>query len=151
VTLTLLAAAAPKGPLDTWSPTLLALFSLLLPLIALLVILAFTIDSRRLSAAIAVIFTLAAVISALLVVAIEVAHPLHLERPATFLQFFTGQSGSASELILQWGVLADPLAAVVAFTVAFVSLLIQVYAVAFMRREDGVVRFFCVLLAMVSN
>src|SRR5438876_1713337 len=143
--LTLL-AAAPKGPLDTWSPTLLALFSLLLPLIALLVILAFTIDSRRLSAAIAVIFTLAAVISALLVVAIEVAHPLHLERPATFLQFFTGQSGSASELILQWGVLADPLAAVVAFTVAFVSLLIQVYAVAFMRREDGVVRFFCVLL-----
>jgi len=72
VTLTLLAAAAPKGPLDTWSPTLLALFSLLLPLIALLVILAFTIDSRRLSAAIAVIFTLAAVISALLVVAIEV-------------------------------------------------------------------------------
>ncbi|TME57377.1 MAG: hypothetical protein E6I60_01840 [Chloroflexi bacterium] len=146
MTLTLLAAAAPKGPLDTWSPTLLALFSLLLPLIALLVILAFTIDSRRLSAAIAVIFTLAAVISALLVVAIEVAHPLHLERPATFLQFFTGQSGSASELILQWGVLADPLAAVVAFTVAFVSLLIQVYAVAFMRREDGVVRFFCVLL-----
>src|SRR5438132_3843795 len=143
--LTLL-AAAPKGPLDTWSPTLLALFSLLLPLIALLVILAFTIDSRRLSAAIAVIFTLAAVICALLVVAIEVAHPVHLERPATFLQFFTGQSGSASELILQWGVLADPLAAVVAFTVVFVSLLVQVYALAFMRREDGVVRFFCVLL-----
>ena len=36
--LTLL-AAAPKGPLDTWSPTLLALFALLLPLIALLIIL----------------------------------------------------------------------------------------------------------------
>jgi len=147
VTVTLLAAAAaPKGPLDSWSPTLLALFALLLPLIALLIILAFTIDSRRLSAAIAVIFTLAAVISALLVVAIEVAHPLHLERSATFLQFFTGQSGSASEFILQWGVLADPLAAVVSFTVALVSLLVQVYALAFMRREDGVVRFFCVLL-----
>src|ERR1700730_1855702 len=136
--LTLL-AAAPKGPLDTWSPTLFAL-------IALLIILAFTIDSRRLSAAIAVIFTFAAVICALIVVAIEVAHPLHLERPETFLQFVPGQSGSAAEFTLQWGVLADPLAAVVLIPVALVSLLVQLYALAFMRREDGVVRFFCVLL-----
>jgi len=143
--LTLL-AAAPKGPLDTWSPTLLALFALLLPLIGLIIVLAFTIDSRRVSAWIAVIFTLAAAICTILVVAIEVAHPLHLERPATFLQFFTGQSGSAAEFTLQWGVLADPLAAVVSLTVALVSLLVQIYALAFMRREDGVVRFFGVLL-----
>jgi NADH-quinone oxidoreductase subunit L len=145
VTLALL-AAAPKGPLDTWSPTLLALFALLLPLIALLIVLAFTIDSRRVSAWIAVIFTLAAAVCALLVVGIEVAHPLHLERPATFLTFFTGQSGSAAEFTLQWGVLSDPLAAVVSLTVALVSLLVQIYALSFMRREDGVVRFFCVLL-----
>src|ERR1700731_3702581 len=108
-----LLAAAPKGPLDTWSPTLLAQFALLLPLIALLVILAFTVDSRRVSVAISILFTLAALICALLVVAIEVAPPLHLERQATFLQFFTGQSGAASEFTLQWGVLADPLAAAV--------------------------------------
>ncbi|TME79348.1 MAG: hypothetical protein E6I47_11170 [Chloroflexi bacterium] len=142
----ILLAAAPKGPLDTWSPTLLAQFALLLPLIALLVILAFTIDSRRASAAISILFTLASMICALLVVAIEVAHPLHLERPATFLQFFTGQSGGASEFTLQWGVLSDPLAATVAFAVVLVSLLVQVYALSFMRREDGVVRFFCALL-----
>jgi NADH-quinone oxidoreductase subunit L len=145
VTLALL-AAAPKGPLDTWSPTLLALVALLLPLIALVIVLAFTIDSRRVSAWIAVIFTLAAAICTLLVVAIEVAHPVHLERPATFLQFFTGQSGSAAEFTLQWGVLVDPLAAVLSITVALVSLLVQIYALAFMRREDGVVRFFSVLL-----
>jgi NADH-quinone oxidoreductase subunit L len=145
VTLALL-AAAPKGPLDTWSPTLLALFALLLPLIALVIVLAFTIDSRRVSAWIAVIFTLAAAVCTLLVVAIEVAHPLHLERPTTFLTFFTGQSGSAQEFVLQWGVLTDPLAAVMGFTVALASLLVQIYALAFMRREDGVVRFFCVLL-----
>jgi NADH-quinone oxidoreductase subunit L len=138
VTLALL-AAAPKGPLDTWSPTLF-------PLIALIIVLAFTVDSRRVSAWIAVIFTLASAICTVLVVAIEVAHPLHLERPATFLTFFTGQSGSAAEFTLQWGVLADPLAAVVSLTVALVSLLVQLYALAFMRREDGVVRFFCVLL-----
>jgi NADH-quinone oxidoreductase subunit L len=145
VTLTLL-AAAPKGPLDTWSPTLLAQFALLLPLIAVLVILAFTIDSRRVSAAISIIFTLASLVCAVLVLAIEVAHPLHSERPATFLQFFTGQSGGASEFTLQWGVLADPLAATVALAVVLTSLLVQVYALAFMRREDGVVRFFSVLL-----
>ena len=143
--LTLL-AAAPKGPLDTWSPTLLALFALLLPLIALLIILAFTVDSRRLSAAISVIFTLAAVVCALLVVAIEIAHPIHLERNATFLQLLTGQTGSASEFLLQWGVLADPLAAVMLIAVTLTSLLVQVYALAFIRREDGPVRFFSVLL-----
>jgi NADH-quinone oxidoreductase subunit L len=145
VVLTLI-AAAPKGPLDAWSPTLLALFALLLPLIALIIVLAFTVDSRRVSAWIAVMFTLAAAVCTVLVVAIEVAHPLHLERPATFLTFFTGQSGSAAEFTLQWGVLADPLAAVMSLTVALVSLLVQIYALAFMRREDGVVRFFCVLL-----
>ncbi|MDQ6714043.1 MAG: NADH-quinone oxidoreductase subunit L, partial [Candidatus Dormibacteraeota bacterium] len=131
---------------DTWSPTLLAQFELLLPLIALLIILAFTIDSRRVSAAISIIFTLASLICALLVIAIEVAHPLHLERPATFLQFFTGQSGAASEFTLQWGVLSDPLSATVGLAVILVSLLVQVYALSFMRREDGVIRFFCALL-----
>src|SRR2546422_3702290 len=141
-----LLAAAPKGPLDTWSPTLFALFALLLPLIALVMILAFTVDSRRLSAAISIIFTLAAVVCALLVVAIELAHPLHLERNATFLQLFTGQTGAASEFLLQWGVLADPLAAVMLIAVTVTSLLVQVYALAFIRREDGPVRFFCVLL-----
>ena len=145
MTLALL-AAAPKGPLDTWSPTLFALFALLLPLIALLIIVAFTIDSRRLSAAIAFIFTLATVVCALIVVAIELAHPLHLERNGTFLTFFTGQSGAAQQFTLQWGVLADPLAAVMLLTVALVSLLIQVYALASIRREDGPVRFFSVLL-----
>ena len=65
-----LIAAAPKGPLDTWSPTLLALFALLLPLIALIIVLAFTVDSRRVSAWIAVIFTLAAAVCTVLVVVI---------------------------------------------------------------------------------
>jgi len=146
VTLALLAAAAPRGPLDTWSPTLIALFALLLPLIALLVILAFTIDSRRLSLAISVLFTLAAAICALLVVGIEVAHPLHLERNGTFLQFFTGQSGSAAQFVLQWGVLADPLAATMLAAVTITSLFVQVFGLGFIRREDGPIRFYCVLL-----
>lgn len=146
MTLALLAAAAPRGPLDTWSPTLIALFALLLPLVALLIILAFTIDSRRMSLAIAVLFSLAAAICAVLVVAIELAHPLHLERNATFLQFFTGQSGAAAEFVLQWGVVADPLAAVMLAAVTITSLFTQIFGLTFIRREDGPIRFFCVLL-----
>lgn len=143
--LTLL-AAAPKGPLDTWSPTLIALFALLLPLVALAIILAFTIDSRRVSAFVSLSFTLAAAVCAALVLAIEIAHPLHLERNGTFLQFFTGQTGAASQFTLQWGVLADPLASVMLITVALVSLLVQLYTISSMRREDAVVRFLCVTL-----
>ncbi|MDQ6883091.1 MAG: hypothetical protein M3077_02465 [Candidatus Dormibacteraeota bacterium] len=145
MTLTLLAAAA-RGPLDSWSPTFLALLTLLLPLIAVLLIASFTIDSRRLSAGIAVLFTLASAIGALLVLAIEIAHPLHLERESTFLQFFTGLSGTAAEFTLKWGVTADPLAAVMLVTVAIVSLLVQVFALGSMRRDDGAIRFFIVML-----
>jgi NADH-quinone oxidoreductase subunit L len=145
VTLTLLAAAA-RGPLDTWSPTFLALVALILPLIGMLLIVSFTIDSRRVSAGVSVLFTLASAVGALLVLAIEVAHPLHLEREGTFLQFFTGQSGIAAEFSLKWGVTADPLAAVMLITVAVVSLLVQVYALGTIRREDGGIRFFTVLL-----
>ncbi|HEY8677742.1 MAG TPA: proton-conducting transporter membrane subunit [Candidatus Dormibacteraeota bacterium] len=139
-------AAAARGPLDTWSPTVLALVTLLLPLIAVLLILSFTIDSRRASAAVSVLFTLASAVSALLLVSIEGVHPLHLERNATFLQFFTGQSGAAAEFRLEWGVTADPLAAIMLITVAVISLLVQVYALGSIRRDDGVVRFFSVLL-----
>ncbi len=145
MTLSLLAAAA-RGPLDTWSPTFLALLALLLPLIAIVLIAAFTIDSRRLSAGIAVLFTLASAISALLVLAIEITHPLHLEREGTFLQFFTGLSGTAAEFTLKWGVTADPLAAVMLATVAIVSVLVQLYALGSMRRDDGAIRFFMVML-----
>jgi len=145
VTLTLLAAAA-HGPLDTWSPTFIALLALLLPLIGVLLIASFTIDSRRLSAGTAVLFTLASVVCALIVVAIEVAHPLHLEREATFLQFFTGQSGAAAEFTLKWGVATDPLSAVMLITVAVISLLTQLYGLSSMRRDDGAIRFYTVLL-----
>jgi NADH-quinone oxidoreductase subunit L len=141
-----LLAAAPKGPLDTWSPTLLALFALLLPLIGLLIILAFTVDARRVSAVISIVFTLAAAVCALLVVSIEVLHPLHAEQNSTFLQFFTGQAGAAQQFVLQWGVLADPLAAVLLIAVMVTSLLVQVYALAYIRREDGPVRFFALIL-----
>jgi NADH-quinone oxidoreductase subunit L len=141
----LLAAArgAPKGPLDSWSPTMLEGFALFLPLIALIVILGFTIESRRLSAWVSILFTFGSLVLSLIVLAIEIAHPLRLERNETFLQFFTGQSGVAAEFRLEWGVVADPLAAVWLCTVVGISLLIQIYSLSYLRREEGLVRFFC--------
>src|SRR5207245_2417760 len=68
--------------------------------------------------------------------------PAYKEHTLTFLQFFTGQSGVASEFTLQWGFLADPLAAAMLLMVTGVSLFTQVYALGYLRREDGVVRFY---------
>jgi NADH-quinone oxidoreductase subunit L len=93
-----------------------------------------------------VIFTLASTVSALIMLAIVIAHPVHQERIGTYLQFFTGQSGQAATFALQWGIVADPLAATMLITVALISLFLQLYAMAFIRREDGPIRFFCVLL-----
>jgi NADH-quinone oxidoreductase subunit L len=92
------------------------------------------------------VFTLAAAICALLVVSIEVVHPIHLERNSNFVSFFTGQSGAASQFTLQWGVLTDPLAATVLIAVVVCSLLVQIYGLASIRREDGPIRFYSVLL-----
>ncbi len=140
--LSALLAAAPKGPLDTWSPTFFSGWTLFLPLIALLLIVTFTIDSRRASAWISVFFALVAFAFAVVLLAIELRHPAYKDHTLTFIQFFTGQSGVASEFTLQWGFLADPLAAAMLFMVTGVSLFVQVYALGYLRREDGVVRFY---------
>lgn len=137
-----LLAAASKGPLDTWSPTFFSGWALFLPLVALVLIVTFTIDSRRASAWISVFFALVAFAFAAVLLAIELRHPGYKDHVLTFIQFFTGQSGVASEFTLQWGFLADPLAAVMLFMVTGVSLLVQVYALGYLRREDAVVRFF---------
>ncbi|HLB75540.1 MAG TPA: hypothetical protein VJO72_00735, partial [Candidatus Dormibacteraeota bacterium] len=76
----LTALLAARGPLDTWSPTFIELLALFAPLVAFILILTFTIDARRVSAWIAIVFTAAALAAAVLVLAIELVHPLHLER-----------------------------------------------------------------------
>ena len=137
---------ALKGPLDTWSPTLMAQLALFLPALAALLVLTFTIDSRRATAVTAILGALGMLGSAALMAAIEVAHPGHLETSLTFVQFFTGQSGGASEFILSWGVVADPLGAVMLLPVAAVTLLVIVSALESMRRDDGFIRFIVVTL-----
>ncbi len=136
------ALLATKSPLDVWSPTPFAAIALFLPLAAFVIILSFTIDSRRTSAWLSIVLTAGALAGALLVLAIEVRHPLHLERNLIFIQFFTGDAGDAAQFKLDWGLVADPLAAIGLVLVAAVSLLAQVYALASLRGDSGFVRFF---------
>src|SRR5438093_5512277 len=109
---------AARGPLETWSPTLMAELALLLPALAALVVVTFTIDSRRATAAVAFLGLSGMFLCAALMTAIELVHPGHSEAGLTVLQFFTGQSGAASEFTLSWGVVADPLSAVMLLPLA---------------------------------
>jgi NADH-quinone oxidoreductase subunit L len=146
MTLAIMLATA-RGPLDTWSPTLMVELALFLPALAALFVLIFTIDARRATALVAILGSLAMLLFAGLALAIEVAHPGHLENNLTFLQFFTGQPGGASEFVLQWGVVADPLSAVMLVALASVNLLAMVSALESMRRDDGFIRFVVVSLS----
>lgn len=139
------ALLAAVAPLDTWSATFIAGLALFLPLAAFILILTFTIEYKRGSAWLSILFTAAALACALLVLAIELKHPKHLEQNATFLLFFTGESGGSAQFKLEWGVAADPLASMMLVVVGAVSLLIQVYSLGFMRGDDGFVRFFGVV------
>ncbi|HYS02061.1 MAG TPA: NADH-quinone oxidoreductase subunit L, partial [Candidatus Eisenbacteria bacterium] len=140
----LTALLAARGPLDTWSPTFIELLALFAPLVAFILILTFTIDARRVSAWIAIVFTAAALVAAVLVLAIELVHPLHLERNSTYLTFFTNEAGAASQFKLEWGVVADSLAAVMLVVVTAISLVVQLYARESMRGDSGYVRFFVI-------
>ena len=140
----LTALLAARGPLDTWSPTFIELLALFAPLVAFIVILTFTIDARRVSAWIAIVFTALALVAAVLVLAIELVHPLHLERNSTYLTFFTNEAGAASQFKLEWGVAADGLAAVMLVVVTAISLIVQLYARESMRGDSGYVRFFVI-------
>ncbi len=64
-------AAAISNPLDSWQPTVLATLALFGPLVAFVVIIAFTIDARRATAWVAMVLTAASAGCALLMLAIE--------------------------------------------------------------------------------
>lgn len=138
----LTALLAARGPLDTWSPTFVELLALFAPLLGFLLIVTFTVDARRVSAGIAITFTVAALVAALVVLAIELAHPLHLERNSIYMTFFTNEPGAAAQFKLEWGVVADGLAAVMLVVVTAISLVVQLYARESMRGDPGYVRFF---------
>jgi NADH-quinone oxidoreductase subunit L len=74
---------------------------------------------------------------------------------AALLAFLSSEPKAQTVILLPWistegfsapmSVLYDPLAGIMALMVTFVSALIHLYSVSFMRDEDGYVRYFCYL------
>ncbi len=121
---------------------------LLLPLGGFLF--AFLPESPRRAAQVCVAFTGFAFVASLVLLAYRLGH-VHdnpYQANITFWTFDPGQKiqgGFISDYHLQIGILVDGLSTVMLSVVSLVSLLVQVYATGFMRRDDGYTRHFTTL------
>src|SRR5260221_1274648 len=111
------------------------------------VLFAFLPESPRRAAQVCITFTGAAFVLAMVVLLYRVAHVRDnpYQSMVTFWTFDPGtklQGGFISDFHAQLGVVVDGLSTVMMAVVAFTSLVIQVYATGFMRRDDGYTRHF---------
>lgn len=112
---------------------------------------AFLPESPRRAAQVCVTFTGATFVLAMVVLLYRVAH-VHdnpYQSTVTFWTFDPGTKmlgGFISDFHMQLGVVVDGLSTVMLAVVSFVSLMVQVYATGFMRRDDGYTRHFTALL-----
>jgi NADH-quinone oxidoreductase subunit L len=111
---------------------------------------AFLPESPRRAAQVCVVFTAFALAVSLVLLGYRLGH-VHdnpYQSTITFWTFDPGQKiqgGFISDFHLQLGVLVDGLSAVMLAVVSFVSLMVQIYATGFMRRDDGYTRHFTAL------
>lgn len=112
---------------------------------------AFLPESPRRAAQVCITFTAATFVLAMAVLLYRLAHVRDnpFESMVTFWTFDPGTKligGFISDFHMQLGVVVDGLSAVMMAVVSFVSLLVQVYATGFMRRDDGYTRHFTTML-----
>ena len=111
---------------------------LALPVAAFGVMFGVTYENKRLSAWIGILAALGADLVSIWVLLAELAKPQHLQQGlGIFTDFIT-----FSDFHLALGILADPLAAMMAVVVCTVSVLIQLYSLEYMRGEEGFVRYY---------
>jgi NADH-quinone oxidoreductase subunit L len=106
----------------------------LLPLFAFALMLGITYENKRTSAWIGIGGTLGAWLISLALLLAELTHGGYHEAPHALV--------TIGSFILQVGVIADPLAAMMVVVVTSVSALVQIYSLEYMRGEEGFVRFF---------
>jgi NADH-quinone oxidoreductase subunit L len=112
---------------------------------------AFLPESPRRAAPVCITFTAAAFVLAMVVLLYRLAHVRDnpYQSMLTFWTFDPGTKllgGFISDFHMQVGVLVDGLSAVMLAVVSFVSLMVQVYATGFLRRDDGYTRHFTTML-----
>jgi NADH-quinone oxidoreductase subunit L len=108
-------------------------------------------ESPRRAAQVCITFTGAAFVLAMVVLLYRLAHVRDnpFQSTITFWTFDPGSKllgGFISDFHMQVGVLVDGLSTVMMAVVSFVSLVVQVHATGFMRREDGYTRHFTTIL-----
>lgn len=108
-------------------------------------------ESPRRAAQVCITFTGAAFAVAMVVLLYRLAHVRDnpYQSMVTFWTFDPGTKmlgGFISDFHMQVGVLVDGLSTVMMAVVSFVSLMVQVYATGFMRRDDGYTRHFTTML-----
>src|SRR6202022_1655719 len=111
---------------------------LLLPLVAFVLMFGVAYDNKRTSAWLGILAAAAADVVSIWVLIAELAKPQHYQYGLGIFGDFI----SIGDVHLQLGILADPLAAMMAVVVCSVSFLIQLYSLEYMRGEEGYVRYF---------
>jgi NADH-quinone oxidoreductase subunit L len=111
---------------------------LLLPLASFALMFGITYENKRFSAWMGIVAAAAADVVSIWVLIAELAKPQHFQYGLGIFGDFL----SFGDIHFQLGILADPLAAMMAVVVCSVSFLIQLYSLEYMRGEEGYVRFF---------
>jgi NADH-quinone oxidoreductase subunit L len=110
----------------------------LLPMAAFLVMLGITYENKRTSAWIGIVAALGADAVSVWLLAAELAKPQHLQYPLGLFGDFV----NFGDFHLSFGILTDPLAAMMVVVVCTVSALIQFYSLEYMKGEEGYVRYY---------
>jgi NADH-quinone oxidoreductase subunit L len=111
---------------------------LLLPLLAFALIFGLTYENKRVSAWIGILAVAAADAVSIWTLVAELAKPQHIQYGLGFFGDFL----AFADVHFSFGVLADPLSAMMIVVVCSVSLLVQVYSMEYMRGEEGFVRYY---------
>ena len=114
---------------------------LLLPLASLALVMILAYENKRISAWMGILAAAGADAVSIWVLVAELAKPQHFQYALALFGDFI----SFGDIHFQLGVLADPLAAMMAVVVCSISFLIQVYSLEYMRGEEGFVRYFGII------
>ena len=111
---------------------------LLLPILSFALIFGLFYENKRTSAWTGIVAVAGADLLSIWTLVSELTHPIHVQYGLGFFGDFL----TFADVHFAFGVLADPLSAMMVVVVCSVSLLVQVYSLEYMRGEEGFVRYY---------
>jgi NADH-quinone oxidoreductase subunit L len=114
---------------------------LLLPVVAFALMFGIASENKRTSAWMGILAAAGADAVSIWVLIAELTRPQHFQ----YALGLFGDFISFGDIHFQLGILADPLAAMMAVVVCSISFLIQLYSLEYMRGEEGFVRYFAII------